>query len=144
MTPMKLLIAVDGSEHARRAIDAAAALAAHGCSLRATLINVREVAPMYGPDVFLDWGALEDAQRQQQHKLLAEAEAHARARGLPLLPSRSPQGFPADEIVAAAREAAVDQIVMGTRGLGALRSLFMGSVAQRVLHAAPVPVLLAR
>lgn len=144
MDPLKLLVAVDGSDHARRAIDAAAALAEHGCSLRVVLLNVREVAPVYGPDMFIDWGALEDAQLQQQHKLLAEAEAHARTRGLQLLPSRSAQGFPSDEIVAAARDAGADQIVMGTRGLGAMRSLFIGSVAQRVLHASPVPVLLAR
>ncbi|TDP64115.1 universal stress protein [Roseateles toxinivorans] len=50
----------------------------------------------------------------------------------------------APEILRAATEAGVDQIVMGTRGIGALGSVLIGSVAQRVVHLAAVPVLLVK
>ena len=50
----------------------------------------------------------------------------------------------AQEIVRVAEERDVDQIVMGTHGRGAVGSLLLGSVAQRVVHQTKVPVLLVR
>jgi nucleotide-binding universal stress UspA family protein len=48
---------------------------------------------------------------------------------------------PAPTIVAYAREHAIDLIVMGTHGRGAVAHLLMGSVAERVVRTAPCPVL---
>ena len=53
-------------------------------------------------------------------------------------------GVPAEAILQAARAEKADLIVMGTRGLGALGSLFLGSQSQRVVAEAPCPVLLVR
>jgi nucleotide-binding universal stress UspA family protein len=39
---------------------------------------------------------------------------------------------------------AIDQIVLGTHGRGPVGTLFLGSVALRVLHLARIPVLLVR
>jgi nucleotide-binding universal stress UspA family protein len=50
-------------------------------------------------------------------------------------------GNPAEAIVAYAREAGASLIVMGTRGAKALDRSGLGSVADRVVHAAPCPVL---
>lgn len=58
--------------------------------------------------------------------------------------TQSALGKPAPEIVRVATKRGVDQIVMGTHGRGALGGLLIGSVAQRVLHLASVPLLLAR
>lgn len=142
---LKTLIAVDGSDHAQRAIDAVAALVRNGCSLQVSLLHVRELPTQaYGEVVVYDWEALDQALKQQQDEVLRGAEDHARTVGLGLLPSQRAQGHASSEILRVARVQAADQIAMGTRGLGAVRSLFIGSVAQRVLHASPVPVLLAR
>jgi nucleotide-binding universal stress UspA family protein len=48
---------------------------------------------------------------------------------------------PADLIAEAAKESAADVIVVGTRGHGRLAGMVLGSVAQRLLHVAPCPVL---
>lgn len=48
---------------------------------------------------------------------------------------------PAHEVVEAARDVDADLIVVGSRGLGAIGGLLLGSVAHRLLHIAPCPVL---
>jgi nucleotide-binding universal stress UspA family protein len=53
-------------------------------------------------------------------------------------------GTPADQIVRAADELEADLIVIGGRGKGAMEAIVLGSVAYRVLHHAPCPVLIMR
>lgn len=142
---LKHLIAVDGSPHAYRALEAAAALARNGCSMRSVLVHVRDLpVMMYGDLAAFDSDALDRAQRAHQDDVLAAAEHRAQELGLTLLGSHRAQGFPSEQLLNLVRELAIDQIVMGTRGMGAMRTLVIGSVAQRVLHESPVPVLLAR
>jgi nucleotide-binding universal stress UspA family protein len=51
----------------------------------------------------------------------------------------------AGEVIArTAKDLKVDQVVMGTRGAGAVASMLLGSVAQKVLHLVDVPVLLVK
>jgi nucleotide-binding universal stress UspA family protein len=54
------------------------------------------------------------------------------------------RGTPAEEIVAAAKEAGADLIAMSTHGRGGLGRILFGSVAQAVLQQAQVPVFLLR
>ena len=141
---MKMLIAVDGSEHSRRAIEAAARLARQMQSVEVVLLNVADAMVFYGELPSFDLEAVERAQRQHQERLLAEALAHARACGLQQVQTQSAVGPTAQEILRVADERGVDQIVMGTHGRGAVGSLLLGSVTQRVVHQAKVPVLLVR
>jgi nucleotide-binding universal stress UspA family protein len=53
-------------------------------------------------------------------------------------------GNPADVIVEKAREKEYNLIVMGSRGLGAISGLLLGSVSDRVVKLAPCPVLIIR
>ena len=53
-------------------------------------------------------------------------------------------GAPADQIIRAADELEADLIVVGGRGKGAVEAIVLGSVAYRVLHHAPCPVLVTR
>jgi nucleotide-binding universal stress UspA family protein len=141
---LKLLIAVDGSDHALRAVETVAKLAHQTPGLQAWLLNVRDAPVYYGELPPFDYEAIERVQLQRQQELLDMALAHARRLGLEPAAIESAQGEPAAEIVRAAQAHAVDQIVMGTHGRGPLGSLFIGSVAQRVVHLASVPVLLVK
>jgi nucleotide-binding universal stress UspA family protein len=53
-------------------------------------------------------------------------------------------GSPVNEIVRVAQTEAVDLIVLGSHGWGEVRSILQRSVADRVLHRAPCPVLIVR
>jgi nucleotide-binding universal stress UspA family protein len=53
-------------------------------------------------------------------------------------------GATAETIAQVAREKSVDHIVMGTRGLGSIQGLLLGSVAMKVIHLAEVPITLIK
>ena len=141
---LKFLLAVDGSDHALRAIEAVAQMSRAGAPLQVVLLNVRGLPMLYGdlPAASLD--EIEAVQRKSQDRLLADAEALAMGCGLTVLAKERAVGPAAQQIVAAATEHAVDQIVMGTHGRGATGSLLLGSVALRVVHLAAQPVLLVK
>jgi nucleotide-binding universal stress UspA family protein len=141
---MKLLIAIDGSDPARRAVEAAAQLAKQGAAVDAMLVNVREGLAYYGELPPFDHESIERGQRQKQDALLEAALAQARNSGLQTVATQAAEGQAAQEIVRVAADRGADCIVMGTRGMNALGGLLLGSVAQRVVHLAAVPVMLVK
>lgn len=141
---LKILIAVDGSEHANRAIEAVGNMARSSLDLEAILLCVSPEPIFYGDYTAATIQKIEDDQKKQQDTLLAKAMEHARAQGLKVGEPARAYGVIANEIVRIAKERQVDQIAMGTRGMGAMGNMLLGSVAQRVLHQSPVPVLLVK
>ena len=53
-------------------------------------------------------------------------------------------GLPATEIARMADSLGAGEIVMGTRGMGGVKGLFMGSVAMKVVHLSKCPVTLVK
>ncbi len=141
---MKILIAVDGSESARHAIDAVAAWAQSLAQVEVTLLHVRSGPVYYAELSPQSLRQIEEALAKQQDDILAEAQGFAQERKLTIASVQKAEGYAPAEIVRVASEIGADQIAMGTRGMGAVGSLLLGSVAHRVLHEARVPVLLAR
>jgi len=141
---LKILIAVDGSEHAARAIEAVAKMARSGAGLQASLLCVSPEPLLFGGYTLETINQVEQDQRKQQDNILGQAAAHAGRLGLKLGEPLRAHGVIANEIVRAAAAQGVDQIAMGTRGMGAAGNLLLGSVAQRVVHQSAVPVLLAK
>ncbi len=141
---LQILIAVDGSEQALRAIEAVGKMARSSLDLQATLLCVSPEPIFYGDYTAATLQGIEEDQKMQQNAILSKAMEHARTHGLkPTEPVRA-YGVIANEIVRIASELQVDQIAMGTRGRGAIGNLLLGSVAQRVLHQSPLPVLLVK
>ena len=141
---LKILIAVDGSEHANRAIEAVAQLARASAQLETILLCVSPEPVFYGNYTAATIQKIEEDQKKQQTTILANAQEHAKALGLKVVDCVGAYGVIAHEIVRTAEQRNVSQIAMGTRGMGAVGNMFLGSVAQRVIHQSPVPVLLAK
>ncbi len=140
---MKVLLAVDGSIHAHRAAQFLLALAAESGSMELHVLNV-QVPVRYV--TILDPEAQERTARLQ---LEAGRDVAAPVRAL-LERAALRYEFhvvsddPADGIVRLARERGCGLIVMGTRGMGAIASAVLGSVASKVIHVAEVPVTLVK
>jgi len=141
---LKLLIPVDGSEHSQHAIEAVAKLAKAQARLELILLHVASPPAFYGELTPAGFEELDSAVRANQTSVLETATRMAKDCGLNVIASKGVTGMVAPEIVRAASEAGVDQIVMGTRGMGALGGVLLGSVAQRVVHMASMPVLLVK
>ena len=141
---LKMLIAVDGSDYSKRAIETLAKMARAGAPLEVILLNVRDPLVIFGDLPAVNIDQIEAAQQKFQDNLLADAQALVLGCGLTLLSVQRAVGLAGPEIVRVAAEHAVDQIVMGTHGRGAVGSLFIGSVSQRVVPLSQVPVLLVK
>jgi nucleotide-binding universal stress UspA family protein len=141
---LKILIAVDGSDHANRAIEAVANMARSSLDLEATLLCVSPEPVFYGNYTAATIQQMEEDQKRQQNTVLTKATELARGLQLKLAEPARAYGVIANEILRVAKERQVDQIAMGTRGMGAVGSMLLGSVAQRVIHQSAVPVLLAK
>lgn len=138
---LKLLIAVDGSESALRAVRHVIELARRGIAIETVLVNVQP--PVMSGEV----GAVAPIGMALEARALASADALGAARTLldeAVVPTivHATHGDAAVEIVALASECGCDGIVMGRRGLSALASLVLGSVSSQVIRLAHVPVTL--
>lgn len=141
---LKILIAVDGSEHANRAIEAVAKMARSALELEAMLLCVSPEPMFYGDYTMATIQRVEQDQKRHQDTILAKSAEHATALGLRLGDPARAYGVVAAEIIRIASERKIDQIAMGTRGMGAVGNMLLGSVAQRVLHHSTVPVLMVK
>ncbi len=136
-----VLVAVDGSDHADRAVDFAAEFAVkYDADL--TILNVVS----YASTVPLSLGAyaeleglyaesrsiLEDAGRE----IVDRAAKRARGLGVQRIATMVEIGSPARVICDTADKIGADVVVMGRRGLGDLYGLLLGSVSHKVAHSA--------
>jgi nucleotide-binding universal stress UspA family protein len=88
-------------------------------------------------------GWIEQEEEKAAAEVLQQAVAVCRDAGVPCVP-RSERGAVAATIVRVAREQGAAQIIMGTRGLGGVRGLLLGSVATQLLHLVDIPVTLVK
>jgi len=143
----KILVALDGSDHATKALGTAIEMAQR-CDSEMILFYALQVRSLRAEYEQVVTKAARDAYReagnQQKEDILSRAEKLARDQGVERVSQLCIEGEPARSIIRAARENDIELIVMGTRGLTGLRELAMGSVAHNVTSAADCPVLVVR
>ena len=132
-----ILIATDGSAGARAAVDEGLELAEE-TGAEVLFVAIRQpLYPIFGDPY---WQQSISNELARLRPALKDAVAEAESRGIhadyDLL-----EGDPAERILDLARSRDVDLIVIGSRGLGAVASVILGSVSKRVLHDADRPVL---
>lgn len=133
----KILIAYDGSEHARRAAAIAGNMARIQKKPELWLLCVMAPIPIeVGPPHV---AGLTDEYTRVSRELLQIAKELI-GEGV-TIHEEMLFGAPAETILDAADRHACDLIIMGTRGLGGLKGLLMGSQIQKVLSLATIPVL---
>ena len=143
-----ILVATDASPASNKAIDIAADLAAkYGASLHllhvirqmqlpVELRNMAEVEKLIG--------SRSEVMKFVAEKILIDAEARARSAGADSVHVESIEGEPATTIIDRANAHGADLIVMGTRGLGTVRSVMLGSVSRKVSNLSGISCLIVR
>ena len=142
MAPSKVLIPVDGSSASLHAVDFAIKMATQDPGSSLLLLNVQNISAMdlTGATMGSDW---QEAASQASAKALKEAIGKAEAAGI-AFKNIVRTGQTAEAIAQAACDEGIKHIVMGTRGLGSIQGLLLGSVAMKVIHLAEVPITLLK
>ena len=140
-----VLIPVDGSACARRAVDLVLAKRAryhHPDELAIRLVNVQPPLP-HAVTRFVSPQQVADYHRSESDRLSADARARLDAAGASY--TYHPRvGSVADEIVALSTQLGCDQIVMGTHGHTTLTEFMLGSVTAKVIHLTRIHLLLVK
>ena len=141
---LTLLVPVDGSAFSDRALQyAIARCAAAPQGARIHLLNVQTPAVGVNVKMFVSAESLETFYREEAMKVLQPAVERLRAAGVPA-EHHIGVGDIGSVVVEYAADKGCDEIVMGTHGRGGLIGTVLGSVAQRVVQQARVPVVLIK
>ena len=126
----KILLATDGSDHARKAIGFASDIAT---KYKATVYLIHVVPILHSvPEV--DIKKMQDIQQKYANQIIEEAERELKEKGVESYQSTILHGGPAREITEFARKNSVDMIAMGSHGAGKVEMLMLGSVSNKVCH----------
>lgn len=141
----KILVPVDFSEDASRAIETAIDLGRR-YEASITLLNVLEPTAfvVFPESTGVYDGTSPSAAMTQIAEALSKAKESALAQGARAVEVQQRRGYPPQEIIDFARAGGFDLIVMGTHGRTGLAHMLIGSVAERVVRMAPCSVLTVR
>lgn len=149
----RILVALDGSEPADKALDFALDLA-EKYSANIVLLSVIQpaIVPMISypasgvpPVAPAAYDIYTKGFRAGHKKVLSQALKKARKIKPKLkVSTKLVEGRPSDKIIETAEKGNFDIIIMGSRGLGGIKEFFLGSVSDRVADEAACPVLIVK
>ncbi|MEM7168942.1 MAG: universal stress protein [Pseudomonadota bacterium] len=144
----KILVAVDGSEVSSRVLDAAIAMAQKFDAQVSLLHVVREMQLPKNLGLMQEYEAV----NRQRHDLLNsvgeqiinQATRTTESKGVSVAGSDIGTGDPATAIIKQADKVGADLIIIGSRGLGEVEGMLLGSVSRKVSNTAKVPCLIIK
>jgi nucleotide-binding universal stress UspA family protein len=138
-----ILIPLDGSRLAEAVLSPAADLA-EATGARITLVHVVQTPAPYGPSMLTLMPEDLDNRFEAATAYLEATAAPLRREGLDVSVHVSHGRMPSAVIAGAAERLEADVIAMATHGRGGLKRTLLGSVADKVLRASPLPLLVMR
>lgn len=142
MTTKRYLLPTDGSGGAEKALAYAIARAAE---TKGELHVLHVVPPIEYDELrdYMDQGDIGRLRREAHQRILQAATDQVKAAGVACV-AHLLDGHPGEAIVRLAATQNIDEIILGSRGRGAIRSMLLGSVSGHVAHLAPIPVTLVK
>jgi nucleotide-binding universal stress UspA family protein len=139
----KILIATDGSETAKEAADFAVEMV--GCSgAKVYALYVVDTTPYRSVSLDKIWSDEVLAEHEKEgREATSYIENIGKAAGMEV-ESRVLEGHPVDKIITFAEDNEVDMIVVGSLGKGGYERFVLGSVSEKIVRHAKVPVLVVR
>jgi nucleotide-binding universal stress UspA family protein len=135
--PERILLATDGSEDAARATEAASDLARRsGAELH--VVHVWHDVRGFAHDF------VKRELRRQGQEILDEQVERVRAAGGEVAKAHLRRGRTSNEVIALSEEIGAGLLVVGSRGLGTVQRILMGSQSEEIVHRAQIPVLVLR
>ena len=143
--PTKVLLATDGSKDAALATRAATDISKETDS-ELHVVHVLPRFPRYAypgvtPDVY---SYVLDKTLREARDLLDEQVERIKDSGARVTDTHARRGPTADEVLDLAENLEAGLIVVGSRGLGSVKRLVVGSVSESIVHGAVCPVLVLR
>lgn len=140
----RILVAIDGSETALRALDFAVRQARLAPPAELHVLNAQPTLSNYtAAEIYVTAERIQQVAAERAKAILDAAAEHLRNAGCRFQLEQT-EGDPAETIARRAAELGCESITMGTHGLTSLGILFLGSVAQKVVHYSSVPVTLVK
>lgn len=137
----RILIGIDGSKGALKALDYVVARKRRGEKIEVVLLYAQPIIKAHGP--VMTQAMVNDYQAQEAEKVLSTAGLKTRAKFLEA-DTYVETGDPGECIIAFAKKSKCTEIVMGSRGLGRLSGLLLGSVVAKVVQLADMPVVVVK
>ena len=144
----KILVATDASAASNRAVSMAAYMAACHDAELLILHVIRDMQlptlVKKAPELEDFANAREDILRQVAENILHEAQVRAKKGGAKKIQTAIGSGDPASSVIGFAKRRNIDVIVIGTRGLGKIKEVLMGSVSRKIANSAEANCLIVR
>ncbi len=135
----KILIPLDGSKNSFRGLDQAIYIARQ-CQATLLGIHVIKIPPAF----VLNKLKVDETLKKSGKKVMEKAKTEAAKKGIVFNYSIIPGSDPGYDIIKFSKKNKTDLIVIGARGLGGLKEMFLGSVSNYVLHKSKTPVLIVK
>ncbi len=137
----RILVPLDGSELAEKALDHAEKLA-EKFGAEVTLLQIVPFMPIYGAPELVVPFVVDEKQKEAAEKYLSDLAEGLKKKGL-LVAAKVKVGMQvAAEIIDFAKGSGIDLIVMCTHGRSGITRWVLGSVAHKVLTRAETPIFL--
>jgi nucleotide-binding universal stress UspA family protein len=140
----KVLVPMDGSVHSMHAVDhVIRGVASGGAAPEVHLLNVQPQILSGHARMYLKKDLIDEYYQEEALKALKPAQDKLDQAGIKYVASHQVGNTP-DVIARYIKSTGCEMVVMGSRGLGSVHGMVLGSVATKVLHLVDVPVTLVK